>query len=76
MYRYRRVSTAIQRQQTKWAIAGLVAVLIANQLFWLPSGFTPLGQTLYMPVVLPVLSARHPGAADHLLHRDSASPPV
>jgi hypothetical protein len=50
VYRYRRVSTPVQRQQTKWAIAGLVAVLIANQLFWLPSGFTPLGQTLYMPV--------------------------
>jgi hypothetical protein len=39
----------VQRQQTKWAIAGLFAVLVANQLFWLPSGFTPLGQTLYMP---------------------------
>lgn len=49
IYRYRRVSTLMQRQQTKWAIAGLFAVLVANQLFWLPSGFTPLGQTLYMP---------------------------
>jgi hypothetical protein len=49
VYRYRRASTPIQRQQTKWAIAGLLAVLIANQVFWLPSGFTPLGETLYMP---------------------------
>src|SRR6185437_15131513 len=49
IYRYRRVSTPVQRQQTKWAIAGLLAVLVANQLFWLPSGFTPLGDTLYMP---------------------------
>ena len=49
IYRYRRASTPVQRQQTKWAIAGLFAVLVANQLFWLPSGFTPLGQTLYMP---------------------------
>lgn len=49
VYRYRRASTSVQRQQTKWAIAGLFAVLVANQLFWLPSGFTPLGQTLYMP---------------------------
>ena len=49
IYRYRRASTPVQRQQTKWAIAGLFAVLVANQLFWLPSGFTPLGETLYMP---------------------------
>ncbi len=49
IYRYRHSSTPVQRQQTKWAIAGLFAVLVANQLFWLPSGFTPLGQTLYMP---------------------------
>lgn len=49
IYRYRRVSTPIQRQQTKWALTGLVAVLLANQIFWLPSGLTPLGQTLYMP---------------------------
>jgi hypothetical protein len=49
VYRYRHSSTPVQRQQTKWAIAGLFAVLVANQLFWLPSGFTPLGQTLYMP---------------------------
>ncbi len=50
IYRYRRASTAVQRQQTKWAITGLLAVLIANQIFWLPTGFTPLGETLYMPV--------------------------
>ncbi len=50
IYRYRRASTAIQRQQTKWAITGLLAVLIANQIFWLPTGFTLLGETLYMPV--------------------------
>ncbi len=50
VYRYRHASTPVQRQQTKWAIAGLAAVLIANQLFWLPSGLTPLGNTLYMPV--------------------------
>ena len=49
VYRYRRASTPVQRQQAKWAIVGLFAVLIANQLFWLPSGFTPLGSTLYMP---------------------------
>lgn len=50
IYRYRHSSTPVQRQQTKWAIAGFAAVLIANQLFWLPSGLTPLGNTLYMPL--------------------------
>jgi hypothetical protein len=50
VYRYRHGSTPVQRQQTKWAIAGLAAVLIANQIFWLPSGLTPLGNTLYMPI--------------------------
>jgi hypothetical protein len=50
LYRYRHGSTPVQRQQTKWAIAGFVAVLVANQLFWLPSGLTPLGNTLYMPI--------------------------
>jgi len=50
IYRYRRVSTPAQRQQAKWVVAGLVITLIANQLFWIPTGFTPLGQTLYAPV--------------------------
>lgn len=47
VYRFRRISTPVQRQQTKWIVVGLVITLVANQLFWLPSGFTPLGQTLY-----------------------------
>ena len=34
VYRYRRVSTPVQRQQTKWAIYGLTLTLIVNQLFW------------------------------------------
>jgi len=50
IYRYRRVSTAIERQQTKWIAFGLVTTLVANQVFWLPSGLTPLGATLYQPV--------------------------
>jgi hypothetical protein len=50
IYRYRRVSTAIERQQTKWVAFGLVTTLVANQVFWLPSGLTPLGATLYQPV--------------------------
>ncbi len=50
IYRYRRASTPTQRQQTKWIVVGLVVTLLANQLFWLPTGFTPLGQTLYAPI--------------------------
>ena len=50
VYRYRRVSTPVERQQTKWAVFGLMISLLANQLFWLPSGLTPLGETLYMPI--------------------------
>ncbi|HEY7342031.1 MAG TPA: hypothetical protein VH591_14220 [Ktedonobacterales bacterium] len=37
IYRYRRVSTPVQRQQTKWAVAGLVLTLVVNQLFWQPA---------------------------------------
>lgn len=50
VYRYRRVSTPSQRNQTKWIVIGLVFTLVANQAFWLPTGFTPLGQTLYAPL--------------------------
>jgi hypothetical protein len=50
VYRYRRAMTLVQRQQTKWVVAGLVASLLANQLFWQPSGLTPLGNTLYLPL--------------------------
>ena len=49
-YRYRRALTPVQRQQTKWAVAGIIATLIANQVFGIPSGFTPLGQSLYAPL--------------------------
>ncbi|MGE5333385.1 MAG: hypothetical protein ACM3N4_01675 [Nitrososphaerota archaeon] len=50
IYRYRCASTSVQRQQTKWVIAGLVVSLVVNQAFWIPSQFTPLGQTLYPPL--------------------------
>ncbi len=51
VYRYRRVSTLVQRTQTKWIIAGFAVTLIGNQVFWLPSAFTSLGQTLYPSLV-------------------------
>jgi hypothetical protein len=50
VYRYRRVSTPVEQLQTKWAVFGLTISLLANQLFFLPSGLTPLGNTLYLPL--------------------------
>lgn len=50
VYRYRRASTPVQRLQTKWVIASLIVSLLANQLFWIPTGFTSLGQTIYPPL--------------------------
>lgn len=41
-YRYTRVSTPVERQQTKWVAFGLAVCLLANQLFWLPQGMPPL----------------------------------
>lgn len=55
IHRYRKVSTSVQRQQTRWAVFGLVSALLANQAFWLPSGFTPLGKTIYPAVAYLVL---------------------
>jgi hypothetical protein len=48
-YRYRRVSTPLERQQTKWVIFGFLTVLLTNQASWLPT-FTPLGTTVYTPL--------------------------
>jgi hypothetical protein len=56
IYRYRSVSTLVQRQQTKWAVTGLVLILLINQLFWQPVGWSPALQrpdTLYALLVYP-----------------------
>src|SRR5262249_18207966 len=50
IYRYRRVSTSVERQQTRWAVFGLVTALLANQTFWLTAGVSPLSGTLYPPL--------------------------
>ncbi|MBO0784070.1 MAG: hypothetical protein J2P37_35130, partial [Ktedonobacteraceae bacterium] len=36
IYRYRRVSTPVERQQTKWVIYGFLLFIGINQLFWQP----------------------------------------
>jgi hypothetical protein len=48
-YRYRRVSTPRERQQTKWVIFGFLVFLLTSQAYWLPT-FTPLGTTVYAPL--------------------------
>lgn len=54
VYRYRRVSTPVERLQTRWIVAGFIVTLLGNQVFWLPSSFAPLSQTLYPPLVYQV----------------------
>ncbi len=41
IYRYRRASSPVQRQQTKWAVTGIVLAIVVNQLFWQPAGWIP-----------------------------------
>jgi hypothetical protein len=43
VYRYRRASTPLERQQTKWVAVSFVATLVTNQLFW---------QSTYVPMLL------------------------
>lgn len=42
VYRYRRASTPLERQQTKWVAVSFVATLVGNQIFW---------QSTYVPVL-------------------------
>jgi hypothetical protein len=44
VYRYRRVSTPVQQQQTKWAVFGLVLSLVVLLLFVLPFLWTPVAR--------------------------------
>ena len=41
IYRYRRISTPVQRQQTSWAVFGIILFLVLNQLFWQSYGWIP-----------------------------------
>jgi hypothetical protein len=52
IYRYRHVSDAVQRQQTKLVIAGFVGSLVANQIFWLTNSLPALQSTVYGPFTL------------------------
>ena len=52
LYRFWRHSTPVQRQQTKWVVCGLIASLLANQIFWQTSSLPSLSATVYGPFVL------------------------
>jgi hypothetical protein len=41
IYRYRRVSTQVERQQTKWVVYGFICFIGINQLFWQPYVLIP-----------------------------------
>lgn len=56
VYRYRRISSPVQRQQTKWAIFGLVLALLVNQFFWQTyAGIPTLSRpdSLYSLLIVP-----------------------
>jgi hypothetical protein len=48
-YRYRRVSTPRERQQTKWVLFGFLIFLLTSQAYWLPT-FSPVKETVYAPL--------------------------
>ena len=48
-YRYWRVSTPVERQQTKWVIFGFLINMLTNQAYYLPT-FTSLAATVYTPL--------------------------
>jgi hypothetical protein len=41
VYKYRRQTSAVQRQQTKWVVFGIVFVLLVNIAYWQPFSFIP-----------------------------------
>jgi hypothetical protein len=46
IYRYRQVSSPVQRAQTKWVVYGLALTVLINQAFWQPFAAVPaLGRT-------------------------------
>jgi hypothetical protein len=52
MYRYRYVSTLVQRQQTKWVVYGFTANIVVSVLVFLPKLIFP--RSLFPLVFLPV----------------------
>jgi hypothetical protein len=51
LYRYRYVSSPVERQQTKWVVFGLVAAGLGTIVFELPIPGSPLGQFSPLPAL-------------------------
>lgn len=47
IYRYRRVSNSVERQQIKWGVYGLTLAIIVNQAYWQPTNLVPALQKPY-----------------------------
>ncbi len=41
IYRYRRLSSPVQRQQTKWVVFGIILALFVNLIYWQPVVWIP-----------------------------------
>jgi hypothetical protein len=80
IYRYRSVSTNIQRQQTKWVIAGIGASIVVQLGLLVPVAFVPslsAPDELY-PILTGILAAIYVGGivglqalARNVVHQDS-----
>jgi hypothetical protein len=56
IYRYRRVSNSVERQQIKWGVYGLILAIIVNQAYWQLPNLLPALQTadsLYPLLAVP-----------------------
>ncbi len=60
IYRYRRISTPVERQQTKWAVFGIVLVIMIQASLSLIGGFFPQTSTLSGGLVYLVINAAWP----------------
>ncbi len=58
VYRYRRVSNPMQRQQTKWIVAGIAAIFLSTVLGSLPYVMLPAVREPGLPRLLYTLSRR------------------
>lgn len=74
VYRYRRVSTARQRQQTKWVILGFAVALVGNILYWivLPLAIPPF----LTPASLHTVALLYPVVAYPLYQLATVALPV
>ena len=56
IYRYRRISTPVERQQTKWVVFGAAVALLGFLLVFLTSEFFPVERLALLPSVFGITS--------------------